>query len=107
MDQRVWDEFTKLKMDHMRDRDGSNNYSCFEVEGCRDCNFVYNSHNCFSCHNCDSVVECVSCIDCHNCALCVGLKGAEFQILNIQYGEAEYKDRLTKLGIAGTGGDGF
>jgi hypothetical protein len=99
MDPQVWDQFTHLKMDHMRDRDGANNYSCFNIEGCRDCNYVFGSRNCFSCHNCDSCMECISCVDCKNCTLCVGLKEAQYQILNIQYDEASYYARLKELGI--------
>ena len=98
MKDRLHDEFNRLKMEHMADRDGRNNYSCFNVEGCRDCNFVYDSVNCFSCHKCDQCIECTQCVNCRNCAFCVGLTDAQFQILNVQYTEEEYNAKLKELG---------
>ena len=92
-------EWSKLKVEHTHDRDGMNNYGCFNVEACRNCNYTYNSRACISCHNCDSIIECVQCIDCRDCAFCVGLNGARFHILNKEYAEEEYYNVLRALGV--------
>lgn len=92
-------EWARLRNEHTHDRDAANNYGCFNVEACRNCNYVYNSRNCINCHNCDSVIECVQCIDCRDCAFCVGLNGARFHILNKEYSEEGYYELLTQLGI--------
>jgi hypothetical protein len=92
-------EWSRLKVEHTHDRDGMNNYGCFNVEACRNCNYTYNSRACISCHNCDSIIECVQCIDCRDCAYCVGLNGARFYILNKEYTEEEYYEQLRALGI--------
>ncbi|HEY3318534.1 MAG TPA: hypothetical protein VGK50_08945 [Coriobacteriia bacterium] len=99
LDPKVWEEFTRLKNEHMGDRDNHNNYSSFNNEACRSCSFVYNSRGCLNCSNCDSCFECVWCVDCKDCAFCVGLNGARFQILNEQYYEEEYHAKLAELGI--------
>lgn len=99
MDQQTRDEFHQLKMEHLQIRDGANNYSCFNTEGVKDCDFTYNSKYCFSCHNCDSCVDCVSCTNCKNCAYCVGLIDAQFQILNKQYTEQDYLAKLQEIGV--------
>lgn len=99
LDVDLWNEFTRLKNEHMADRDNNNNYSSFNNEACRSCSFVYNSRGLLNCANCDSCIECVYCVDCRNCAFCVGLNGAQFQILNVQYYESEYYERLAELGI--------
>ena len=67
-----------------------NNYGCFNIEACQNCNYVYNSRSAINCHNSDTLVECVQCIDCRDCAFCVGLNGARFHILNREYSEQEY-----------------
>lgn len=92
-------EWTRLKAEHMHDRDAQNNYSCFNVEGCRNCNYVYNSRNSITCHNSDSLIDCVQCVDCRDCAFCVGLNGARFHILNREHTEEEYYEILRSLGI--------
>lgn len=92
-------QFTILKSEHTHDRDTANNYSCFNVESCRNCNYVYNSRNCISCHNCDTVIDCIQCVDCRDCSFCVGLNGARFHILNKEYSEAEYYEILEQLGV--------
>lgn len=99
MDPLFVNKFNALKNDHLHDRDGHNNYGCFNIDACRNCNFVYNSRSCFSSHNCDSCIECVQCVDCKHCAYCVGLNGAKFQILNVQYTEGDYYRKLSELGI--------
>lgn len=92
-------EWSKLRNEHTHDRDSANNYGCFNVESCRNCNYVYNARSCISCHNCDSIIECVQCIDCRDCAFCVGLNGARFHILNHEYSGQEYYDQLRLLGV--------
>jgi len=92
-------EWARIKSEHTYDRDGMNNYGCFNVEACRNCNYVYNSRACINCHNSDSIIECVQCIDCRDCAYCVGLNGARFHILNKEYTEEEYYNTLRSLGI--------
>lgn len=92
-------EWARLRNEHTQDRDGANNYGCFNVEACRNCNYVYNSRNCINCHNSDAIIECVQCIDCRDCAFCVGLNGARFHILNKEYSEEEYYNTLRELGI--------
>ncbi|MDI6713296.1 MAG: hypothetical protein QMD96_08670 [Anaerosomatales bacterium] len=92
-------EWQRLKVEHTHDRDAHNNYGCFNVEACRNCNYVYNSRGAISCHNCDSVIECVQCVDCRDCAYCVGLNGARFHILNREYSEQDYYEKLRELGI--------
>lgn len=99
MDKQYLDEFTELKSEHMHDRDGQNNYGCFNIEACRNCNFVYNSRAALSCHNCDTVIECVQCVDCRHCVMCVGLNGAKYNVLNKEYTEAEYYALLGKMGV--------
>jgi hypothetical protein len=93
------EEFNRMKIAHTHDRDSANNYGCYEVEACRNCNFVYNSRACLGCHNCDACIECVQCVDCKNCVYCVGLNGARFAILNVEYSEAEYWKRIEILGL--------
>ena len=80
VDQRFLNDWARLRTEHTHDRDGFNNYGCFNVEACRNCNFVYNARGCLSCHNCDSIIECVQCVDCRDCAYSVGLNGARFHI---------------------------
>jgi len=92
-------EFTHIKAEHMHDRDMGNNYGCFNIEACRNCNYVYNSRACIGCHNSDSCIECIQCVDCRDCAFCAGLNGARFHILNREYTEEEYYKILTDLGI--------
>lgn len=92
-------EFTKIRTEHTHDRDSANNYGCFNVEACRNCNFTYNSRACISCHNSDSVIECVQCVDCTHCAFCVGLNGAKYHILNKEYTPEAYYKELEGLGI--------
>ncbi len=92
-------EWNRLKNEHTHDRDSANNYGCFNVEACRNCNYIYNARGCIGCHNCDSVIECVQCVDCRDCAYCVGLNGARFHILNKEYSEEEYYAKLKALGI--------
>lgn len=99
MDDETKDEFHRLKMEHLQVRDANNNYSCFNVEGCKDCDYTYNSKYCFSCHNCDSCVDCISCTNCQNCAYCVGLIDARYQILNKQYSEEDYFKKLEEIGV--------
>jgi hypothetical protein len=99
LDSDLWAQYTRLKNEHMADRDNHNNHSSFNNEACRNCNYVYNSRGCLNCANCESCIECVYCIDCRNCAFCVGLMGAKFQILNEQYDEAGYFAKLAELGI--------
>lgn len=92
-------EWARLKAEHTHYRDGMNNYGCFNVDNCRNSNYVYNSKDCIACHNSDSLVECVQCIDCRDCAYCVGLNGARFHILNQEYSEAGYYEMLKWLGV--------
>jgi hypothetical protein len=92
-------EWNKLRTEHTHDRDGANNYGCYNVETSRNCNYVYNSKGCINCHNSDSLVECVQCIDCRDCAYCVGLNGARFHILNREYCEDEYYNQLRLLKV--------
>ena len=99
LDSQLWSDYTRLKNEHMSDRDNNNNYSSFNNETCRNCNFVYNSRGCLNCSNCDSCIECLWCVDCTDCAFCVGLKGARFQILNVQYYEDEYYAKLEEYGV--------
>lgn len=91
--------FATLKQEHTHDRDQSNNYGCFNVEGCRNCNYVYNSRDCIACHNSDSCFDCVQCVDCRDCAFCVGLNGARFHFLNTEYTEFEYYNKLRFYGV--------
>ena len=99
MDQQFLNQWARLKAEHTHDRDGFNNFGCFNVEACRNCNFVYNSRACLSCHNCDSLIECVSCVDCRDSAYSISLNGARFHILNQEHDEQGYYQRLTELGI--------
>jgi hypothetical protein len=92
-------QFMKIQGDHTASRDGNNNYSSFNVENCRNSNFLYNSRNCISCHKCDSLIDCVQCVDCSHCAFSVGLNGASFHILNEEYPEHEYYRKLKEMGI--------
>ncbi len=92
-------QFAALKAEHTHYRDGNNNYGCYNVEGCRNCNFVYNSRDAISCHASDALIECVQCVDCRSCAFCVGLTGQTFAILNKEYLEHEYYQILKDLGI--------
>lgn len=92
-------EWARLKAEHSHDRDNLNNYGCFNVEACRNCNYVYNSRGAINCANCDSVIECVQCVDCRDCAFCIGLNGARFHILNREVGEGEYYATLRALGV--------
>ena len=99
MDPQSRREFDSLKQEHTHFRDGHNNYGCFNVEACRNCNFVYNSRACIGCHGGDSLIECVQCVDCRDCAFCVGLQGARFHILNKEYPQEEYFQKLEEWGI--------
>jgi hypothetical protein len=99
MDDRVNDEFHRLRMEHLEFLDRGNNHSCFNVEGCKDCHFTYNSRYSFGCSNCDAVIDCVACVNCKNCAYCVGLLDAEYQILNVQYEKDDYFKRLEEIGV--------
>lgn len=95
----VMAEFARLRQEHTHDRDRSNNYACFNIEACTGCNFVFNSRSCISCHDLDGCIECVQCVECKHCAFCVGLKGAEYHILNKPVPYDEYHARLKELGI--------
>ncbi|MFA5844326.1 MAG: hypothetical protein WC971_05780 [Coriobacteriia bacterium] len=99
MDSGFLDAWHKLRMEHTHDRDGLNNYGCYNVEACRGCNFVYNSRACLHCHNCDSCIECIQCVDCKDCTHCAGLNGARYNILNREYTKEEYYKHLENLGI--------
>ena len=99
MDHQFQNAWARLKAQHTHERDGLNNFECFNVEGCRNCSFVRNSRGCTNCHNCDSLIECLSCVDCRDCAYSVGLNGARFHILNVEYDEQEYYQRLTDLEV--------
>lgn len=99
IDSDLWAQYTRLKNEHMHDRDNNNNYSSFNNEACRNCSFVYNSRGCLNCSNCDSCIECLWCIDCRECAFCVGISGGKWQILNVQYDEAQYYAKLAEYGI--------
>ena len=93
---RRWEE---LKMEHTYMRDNNNNYGCFNIEACRNCNYVYNSRNAISCHASDGLIDCVQCVDCRNCTYCVGLTGSVFAICNVEYPEEEYYRILAEMGV--------
>lgn len=97
--QQVMGEFSRLRQEHTYDRDSANNYGCFNVEACNNCNYTFNSRSCIGCHACDSCFECVQCVNCKHCAFCVGLNGAEYHFLNQQLPPAEYQRRMAELGI--------
>ncbi len=92
-------KFEELRNEHTHYRDASNNYGCFNIERCRNCNFIYNSRGALSCHGGDSLIECIQCVDCRSCAYCVGMTGSVYAILNVEYPEAEYYRILTELGV--------
>ncbi len=95
----VMKSFAALRAEHTHDRDAASNYGCYNVEDCRNCNFVYNSRGCMSCHNGDGLIECVQCVDCRDCAFCVGLQGARFHFLNKECSELEYYNKMRLYGI--------
>ena len=95
----VMRSFAKLRNEHTHDRDKHNNYGCFNVVNCKNCNYVYNARDCIGCHNCDGMIDCVQCVDCSNCAYCVGLQGAKFHFLNVEYTELEYYNKLRLYGV--------
>ena len=92
-------DFARLRQEHTHFRDNHNNYGSFNVEACRNCNFVYNSRGCINCSGGDGLIECVQCHGCRDCAFCVGLQGARFHILNKEYSEADYYAQLEEWGI--------
>ena len=91
--------FAALQQEHTHYRDRANNYGCFNVESCRNCNFVYNSRNAIGCHASDGLIDCLQCVDCRSCAFCVGLTGSAYAILNEEYTEEQYYALLTELGV--------
>lgn len=99
MDQQFLNEWSRLKAEHTSKRDGSNNFGCFNIEHCRGCGFLENSRNCLNCHDSAGLIECVNCVGCRDCAYSVGLAHARFHILNKEYSEGEYYQRLTEMGV--------
>ncbi len=81
-------------------------------KNCIDSLVVRNSELCYECIDCDKLYECFYCQNCtnsqnlwfcddlsasRNCFLCIGLKNAEYQIMNEQYSKEEYELKITEL----------
>ena len=62
----------------------SNDFSFFSI-GCTTCEHMKNSHYCDLCFNCT------------DCFGCVGLRQAQYCILNKQYTEEEYKKKISQI----------
>lgn len=86
--------------------------SPFNCKNCVDILLARNSEWCYECTDCDKLYECFYCQDCtnsqnlqfcfdlegcNNCFLCTGLRQKKFNILNEQYTEEEYKEKIHEL----------
>jgi len=79
---------------------------CFDTFGGVDCAFVYDSNGgvgnyglkfCFAVKLSRNLEYCDTCINCRDCFGCIGLKNKSFCILNRQYEENEYWQKLDEI----------
>lgn len=83
-------------------------------KNCVDCTFAYHStlcHECIQVYNCYAVrssmymedcSDCAFCFDCKgckNCLLSTNIRNKEYYIMNKEYTEKEYKEKLEELGL--------
>lgn len=83
-----------------------------DSKSCVDCHFVFKSELCYECidlvncfhlsysrfcQNCSQSTYIKDCLSCHNCIGCVGLKNAEYYILNKKYSKEEYLQKKAEL----------
>lgn len=55
-------------------------------------------HFCYACvSSCSNLLYCLQCLQTKNCLGCVGLRNAEFCILNMQYSKEEYETLVPKI----------
>ncbi len=66
-------------------------YECVDSSRSYNCDFIEWSTGCFDC------AYLFDCNDCHNCWGCVGIKHKRFCILNKQYTEVEYKQKIDEI----------
>ena len=64
---------------------------CYECVQCTNCFSVKNSIQCLDSHNLE---YCYDCNGCTNCFGCVGLRNKQNNILNKQYSEEEYQNKI-------------
>ncbi len=74
--------------------DGADNYFCATVPESSKCYFGMNLTRCLN------TEYCIACLNCENCFGCVGLNRKKFCILNQQYTEAEYWQKLDEIKCA-------
>ncbi len=55
---------------------------------------------CFRCWHCQNMEYCTDCYNCENCFGCVGLQKKKYCILNVQYSEDEYWEKLDEIKCA-------
>jgi hypothetical protein len=67
---------------------------CYESIGQNDCYRVFYSQECDACVD---VWFSRNCYSCTNCVGCVNLRGASYQIFNVQYSKEEYSQKLKEL----------
>lgn len=104
-----------------------NSYYCFDSQRANDCYYLSNTNDCsdsvdcnmvnklehslecvdcFECYNCSFCQDCSRCfdsaflhlcVDCHNCFMCSHLAHAKFCILNVQYTQEEYEQKIKEI----------
>lgn len=86
--------------------------SPFDCKNCIDSLLVRNSEYCYECTDCNGLYECFFCQNCENsrglkycfdvngsqdCFLCVGLRHAQYCVLNQQYTKEEYARKIAEF----------
>ncbi len=67
---------------------------------CIDCSNIYNSKYCYNSSNCSNVIFCKKCYNCHDCFMCYWLESKKFYILNKEYTEEEYKNKMKDIDLS-------
>ena len=82
---------TKDLLDCYRAKESELCYECVGVYKCYNCKWSEELENCVDCFFCQS------CYGCTNCLGCVNLRGASYQIFNVQYSKEEYFEKLKEM----------
>lgn len=83
-----------------------NNRDCFDLLCCRNCELSYELVDCNNCYltfhsqfssDCNSSRFLFDCRNCQDCLGCVGLRNAQYYLLNRAYSEEEYKEKIKHI----------
>lgn len=67
---------------------------------CIDCSNIYNSKYCYNSSNCSNVIFCKKCYNCHDCFMCYWIDNKKYCIMNKEYSEEEYKNKMKEIDLS-------